>query len=647
MKRRIVNVLVATALATGVLFGSLVSGFAIEEEVASVSGSNVISFPWVPNSSVIQDPREDFGDSGPFFGTITIQNLESGRIDLFHTPTKAADFDDFSSWNATKLEPHASMTLNASQLGVSPPGGGVVVAALMEGTTDSQARIAAVQKQASDVAPNMNAETDSDHKTVSGYTGLQEEQIGHEAILPIAQVNANWNSIIRITNFDDAAPADVEVRLNPAQGTGWSVFLTEDVDPGETWSLDLLDTNAPSEWVGSVTIEADVDVAAVVERVKNETNMLIMNVSQYPGSAGGTQSAPLVFDDWNAWNTGISIANLTDSSNDVTVTYYDLDGKVENTEDVVIPADGMNFIYSPASLNGAGGFVGSAVITSDGPIVGSVDEVKYFGDDQDTGHAMSYMVELNAAHIGESLAMPLIQRGSQIDSSGDTSGIQLFNPTEETVTAALWYMNKNGSPYAQSPEIIELEGHEGHTAYTMDDTLMPANFIGSAIIQVLAGDGAIVAASNNVNYSVEHDGSASFNLVRTDSAGPLISEDLVPGLTLTSDPEDETTGQTFNLEAQLTDSFGDDLWLEGVTIEFELDAAAQAHAGLHEIGGAAAPGSIEVETDEFGFAEARVTRDDYDAITDSWMPLSGTVTATIKGTTTDDDVQLTWTLNVL
>lgn len=643
MKRRIVSVLVAMALATGVLFGSLVSGSAIDGEVASVSESNVLAFPWVPNGSTLSDSRDDFGDTGPYHGSVTVQNLEDQRIDIYYTETDGYDNDNLSSWSATKLDAHATITLSADQLGIDAPGGGAIVVGTEEGDKTTPARIAGVQKQASDIAPLGGAETSDEHKIVGGYSGLQDEQIGDQAILPIAQVNANWNTVLHVTNFGDEADADVDLQMNPAEGTGWAININRTIQPGETESIGLLGLNPPSDWVGSVNISADQPIAAAAERAKNETDMLIMNVSQNPGIAGGTQSAPLVFDDWEAWNTGISIANLTDSANEVTVTYYDLDGNVEDTEDVEIPANGMDFIYSPASLNGAGGFAGSAVITSDGPIVGAVDEVKYFGDDPDTGHAMSYMVEMQVAEIGESLSMPLVQRGDTTP-AGDTSGIQIFNPTDESVTVALWYIDSAGDTFEDSPEIIALDGNEGHTAYTMNEANMPAGFNGSAIIQVLAGDGAVSAASNNVNYAVEHDGSSSYNLFRTSQAGPAVPGDLVPELSLVADPDSDNEGVSFLLTAQLQDEFGDPLWLEGVEIEFELDVSGAAHAGLHEVGDDSNPDdTFEVETDSNGQAEVEVTRDD-PQVDEDWLEngFDATITATIEGTTVDAQVTVTW-----
>lgn len=649
MKRRMLTVLVTLALTAGVFAGTMILGSAQETNGVSSPASDIMVFPWVPNGAMIQDDREDFGDSGPYYGTVTIQNLESERIDIFYTSTAEDDYDsdDLGTWESEKLGANRSVTLSASDLGVEAPGSGVLVAGRKELTTDP-ARIAAVQKQTSAVAPLDNARTDGTHQIVGGYTGLQNRQVGMEVVLPIVQINSNWTTVMHVTNLNDTSSADVTIQFNAADGAGWNINVDDKIAPGDTKSINLLDLNPPSGWVGSALVTADTPVAAVAERAKNETDMLIMNVSQNT-KIEGTQSAPLVFDNWFQWNTGISVANLSENSNDITITYYDADGDVLGTDDLNIPGSGMSFVYSPASLEdddigtGNGGVVGSAVITSEHPIVGAVDEVKYFGDDPDTGHAMSYMVEVDIAEAGESLAMPLVQRGDTTP-AGDTTGIQIFNPTDESVTAALWYIHQDGTVFVDSPEVITLDANEGHTAYTMDETNMPVGFNGSAIIQVLAGNGGISAISNNVNYSVEHDGSASFNLIRTEMAGAVLPAELIPEITLIGSPDEDNEDVLFELTAQLVDEFDNPMMLGGVDVEFELDAAGAVNAALYESGETDdGEDTYETTTDGAGQAFVDVIRDE-PGETDDWLEdgFSATITVIIDGTTTSASVVVTW-----
>src|SRR5690606_36050475 len=100
---------------------------------------------------------------------------------------------------------------------------------------------------------------------------------------------------------------------------------------------------------------------------------------------------PLVFRDYNGWNTGINIANLSGETNKVTVTYYNYAGNAVATERVTIPPRAMEYVYTPATGNfGLGDSQITAVrIDGDNPLVAAIDEVKYLGG-QGEGHAMSY-----------------------------------------------------------------------------------------------------------------------------------------------------------------------------------------------------------------------------------------------------------------
>jgi hypothetical protein len=198
------------------------------------------------------------------------------------------------------------------------------------------------------------------------------------------------------------------------------------------------------------------------------------------------------------------------------------------------------------------GFVGSAVVTGEHPFRGAVDEVKYFGDDPDTGHAMSYMVVDKAAALGQTLALPIFQSGDE-DGMSDVTGLQLFNPTDEWVAGAVRFVVQFGFEY-RDPLIVHLAPGEGYTVYPYEMPGFPTDVHGSALVQVYAGDGAIAAVANNVNYEVQHDGSASFNLMLADEVGPE-----PPEYILRADPRRSTNEwlAPFSLTATLLDLDGD------------------------------------------------------------------------------------------
>jgi hypothetical protein len=505
-------------LAFGLAAGFFLSGISAGS-ASSHQGPSCLFFPWLPDGTAIDDPR-GFDPSGPYHGTVTIQNLENEPINVFFTTVDRCQDQDLGGEQVIGLAASRSITLNASQLGIPEGSGGGIVAAGRRTSDQEPATIAGVQRQTSPQVAGFNTDTSDAHITVTGYTALTESGVDDEVVLPIAQTNSNWNTLIRVTNFDSDFGTQVELVLHEAGGGGTLGPYTLPLFQGDTGTFDLLDLGVPDGWIGSAVITTDPErpVAAVAERVKNETSMLIINPSRTIDQSDHVQFAGLVFRDWFHWNTGISIVNLENDVNEIDITFYGIDGDEVHSDSLSIPPNGMDFLYLPASPEGEEDpFVGSAVIEGTKLFHGAVDEVKYFGDDPDTGHAMSYTVDHQYALPGKSLALPLVQKGDPMTGGGDTSGIQIFNVTEHVAEVEIMFYDDLGVPALGAPITVALDPYEGYTAYTMFIDDLPPGFLGSAVIEntfplEIPAGAAIVAVSNLVNYDVQYDGSASFNL---------------------------------------------------------------------------------------------------------------------------------------
>jgi hypothetical protein len=511
MHARTLRLLLSFILLAGLWSGSVFVGGA-----SSHTGPTCIFFPWVPNGTTIDDPR-GHGTSGPFYGAVTVQNLEAEPVDVYFTSTNRCDDQDLGNGLSITLEDLQSRTLSAETLGIAPGTGSGIVAIGRTVEDHEPGRIAGVVRQTSPEPAGMNNESSDLHVTASGYTALTDDQLDTTAVLPIVQTNSNWNTLIRATNFHESSSTAMGLIINEAatgDQLGTYVLMAE---PGETVTFDLLDLEVPDGWVGSARITGAVHSTGVIaERVKNETNMLILNASRPLSSEQGAGSfAPLIFRDWNFWNTGISVVNLAGVENEATITYYTTDGEEFFSEALTMPAWGMNYAYLPAGAGNDHSFIGSAIIESTHAVRAIVDEVKYFGDDPDTGHAMSYNVEDQAVREGFSLAFPLIRKGAPDTGSGDTSGIQIFNPTLSSTQVKIMFFDLDGDPALAEPDIVDLGPLSSYTAYTLDYPELPVGFTGSAVVQhefpPVESESGIVAISNLVNYDVQFDGSAVFN----------------------------------------------------------------------------------------------------------------------------------------
>lgn len=509
MYTRAARLLLVLSLVAGLAAASVSVGSA-----GPLGGPDCVHFPWVPNGVEIEDPVTG-ETSGPYYGNLTIQNLEDEAIRFYVMPYGACDTVNPGQYHLIPLGARESVTYPIGTFLYIPggTGGGISVVGRMEDDNQKPARIHGVMRQVSPEPTAIEGETSDEQVTVSGYTALSEHGIAGEVYLPIAQTNSNWNTIIRATNFDTQDTANIHVTLHEAAGGGTLGPYFELTGPGETASFDLRDLGVPDDWIGTVVVTGGLPIAAVAERIKIETNMLMMNTSRSWDQVGKTTFAALIFRDWNDWNTGVSVANLANVPNDITITFYDMDGNVVHNDGLTIPANGMDFVYMPAG--GGEPFVGAAIVEGTEAFHGTVDEVKYFGDDPDTGHAMSYSLDYRGTRDGSALSFPLTWKGDPVDGSGDTSGIQVFNPTAATVEVQIIFYEMDGTPALPAPVAFSLDSHESYTAYTLGIEELSPGFTGHAVVKNLKvgnpGDPYIVAVSNLVNYEVQYDGSTSYN----------------------------------------------------------------------------------------------------------------------------------------
>lgn len=390
--------------------------------------------------------------------------------------------------------------------------------------------IAGVAKLVSPVA-STSGRTSAQQESVSGYTALPQTdvEIGgqHALVFPIVQTNTGWDSVLHITNFDSRNNCSVTVTLYQSPSgysdPSYGQFIKL-LKKGETWHIDLKEQGVPDGWVGQAWVDSDCRVAATVDRVKaaqpwgTPVNMALTNQALPQHAGNEVQALPLVFQGYNGWNTGLSMANLSDvAPANVQITYYNSAGVAVGTESRVIQPRAMEFVYKPSTTDvGIGGF-GHALVVSTQPVLVAVDSVKYTGSDQDVGQALGYVAQSGTDIPHGQLYMPLFQKQGLLSGGNDNSGVALFNAGDRPVRVSIMFYSSTGSPTAPTltaPIIASIPAHGGYIAYAPSYGEMPGGFQGSVVVTQLDGLGPIVGVSNNVNYDVQFDGSAAYNMPR-------------------------------------------------------------------------------------------------------------------------------------
>jgi hypothetical protein len=465
---------------------------------AAAAPESIIYFPWIPNGETI-------GGQGPWVADLAFQNLSDTFCPVSIYPVRDGEWPVTPPAQIT-LGARESRAVSSQSLGVRSPGAPV----RLEAQCEMMASLKTVTPDSA-VAPWSDGA-----RIVSGYTGLtRAELVTAEAsttsawFLPIVQTNSDWNTFIRVANFNTSRALSVRVELYPQGNTagsgGADVVLTRTVQSGETWTVNALETLNEPEWVGFARITADGDVGVIANRTKASTQMTLTNVGI---AADGISSsgeyhlaAPLLFNAYNGWNTGINLANITDSPSAVTVTYFAADGGMAGEESLSIPARSMEYIYTPGNVQQEG-FVGSAMIASDRPLVAAIDEVKY-----ETTEGLSYMASGVAQNDA---ALPIVFREDPSRGRHDNSGINIINLSPDSEqTIAFEFFTLPGNELLEDPLTITIPAGSNSFVYLPFIDGIPPGTVASARLISENPDG-FVAISNDINYAVSGDGSVVF-----------------------------------------------------------------------------------------------------------------------------------------
>ncbi len=471
----------------------VISAFVVAAPAASATDSEAVYLPWVPNGDMT-------GGLGPWYGRIEIQNTTSTdcsiQIAIPSQPGGWTVHDPFT------ISPNALDDVSPDDIGLAAPGGAVRIAS-------SGCKAAVSVKQ---VSGNYGDPPWSHGATaVAGYTGIPAEDATNNPdwILPIVQTNNGWDSYLRLTNFEAFDTKNVTVEIFPFHNLGGqsgSIFSeTVAIQAGATQTIDLLDALAHTGFVGFARVTSTGTVAAMVQREKKSTGMAMLNAaSADQAGEASIQSvttyelqAPIIFNAYHGWNTGINVANPNGSTANVTVSYPG----AGRPDDVLAMAPySSDYVYTPFNALNQAGFTGNAVISSDLPVAAAVDEVKY-----STGDAISYIA---VPALASEAAVPLIFKQSQSGTRNDNSGINVSNASSSQTTVEITIHNSLGTTVG-GPYDITVPANGSKFVY-LPTTSAPPGTMGNATIKSL--DGAhIVVVSNDVSYDVAGDGSAVFN----------------------------------------------------------------------------------------------------------------------------------------
>lgn len=465
---------------------------------ASAQVSVSYYFPWVPHGEVVNG-------QGPWYADLAFQNLTSELCSV----VVSVGQHDGEGWRRTSqltVGANGSRTLSSASLAIPEPGAPVRL--------DAYCTLSASLKLFSP-EPRTSPWSNGAH-VVAGYSSYTNSDIqaaisggANTWYLPIVQTNSQWNSIIRVANYELTRSIQATIELtrsaqSPASGPETQT-ITRSIEPGTTASVDVLAELGTRDWVGYATIKSNGLSGTMVLRSKPSASMAVINMGQASSSSTSQEQyrlgAPLLFTNYNDWNTGINIANVSEQPAHITISYSSAAGNIVRTDELDLAPRAMTYLYTPASVD-QDDFVGSASIVSNAPIVAAIDEVKYTSVD-----AISYL----ASAVGQQQAsVPLVFRSDPDAGLHDNSGLNLhsMNP-DSSQTVSIELFSINGVALTDQPISLTLPPAGNNYIYIPETEEVPNGSLISARITTTDALG-FIGLANDVNYAVAGDGSATF-----------------------------------------------------------------------------------------------------------------------------------------
>jgi hypothetical protein len=244
---------------------------------------------------------------------------------------------------------------------------------------------------------------------------------------------------------------------------------------------------------GSVVISSDRNVRAV-------NNLLGSGPANYFSTSNGFQSGatsvslPLIMCNNSGFDTWFNVQNAGSANANITINYVPgSNGTAQSEAAVIMPGAAKTFDQKTGSTtkncstmqDGSGKFIGSANITSDQPIVATVEQLG-------TGSTKVLMGYGGFTAGSPTVALPLVMSGN----SGYFTGIQIQNAGASATDVTLDYGPNTAGAFNPADETFTLAA--GASKTIIQNAGAWQKYIGSATV-TNTGNQALVAIVNQLN----------------------------------------------------------------------------------------------------------------------------------------------------
>jgi len=202
-----------------------------------------------------------------------------------------------------------------------------------------------------------------------------------------------------------------------------------------------------------------------------------------PGQVKNVLYAPATFNGQFNFVTGMAIANPNAAIANITISYYDTDGKLLLAQRQSIASNGVIGVFQPG-VTGLSNTVSSAVISSDQALIMTINE---------RGPGAIAGTYVGIATGSQNVSLPVMANGF----AGFVTGATILNTSlVNTANLTLTYLDANDQPIGR-PQTKTLAPNASFLVYQGDAAQnLPNNFFGTAIIN---SDQPLLVTTNAFN----------------------------------------------------------------------------------------------------------------------------------------------------
>jgi len=328
-------------------------------------------------------------------------------------------------------------------------------------------------------------------------------------VLPASAQSITWTSGWQIQNLS-TTDANVVISYYNQDGTK-NITDVSDTVPA-MGSKTYYPIHASTGFNGSVVVSSDQNVVAIANTL-GDNPQYAASTESFSGGATSVM-LPLIMRGNSGYYTWFNVQNVGSSAASVSIEYIPGSDGSAHTEGPVTIEPGAAHTFDQRDLAALGTkFIGSAVITSDEPVVATVMQV---------GETFKNMMGYNGFTVGSTTVnMPLIMSNN----SNYWTGFQVQNVGSASTDITVSYGSNLAGTFAPVNETATLAADESVTFLQNTGQFATDQFVGSATI-TSSGE-PIVAIVNQVNSAGTYALGTAYNAFNPANATNKVSAPLI------------------------------------------------------------------------------------------------------------------------